>query len=444
MLLWVLLQPTSGLCSDPAKQLSSSIELGEIASLIDDASEAFADIDSANLDGLLARIGDAQLVLLGESTHGTAEFYDMRARITRELIEKKGFSVIAIEGGLQDARRIDTYIQGLAQAPVIKNRAHAGFPAWMWNNRSFNRFLNWLRAYNQALNPDAKPVRFYGLDIYNLYGAIDAVLGDLLVIDPRLAEFARRAYSCLDPWRNDPSTYGGDIKTAGFPGCQQQTSSVLRALLDHSSSYQQSAKQKYFHLLQSARLVVNAERYYRTQDYTRDGWNQREQHMFESLLETLKHEGTKAKVVIWGHNLHVGDARFTHMQARGDISLGQRLREAFADKTYLIGFGTFQGTVGAAVEWGGSMQVLQIPPARGNSYEQIFHRVKAQNFLLPLRFPLNPQTSKRLRHKRLLRSIGVVFDPAEPNKNYTQTILPLQFDEYIWFDKTRAVQTTAR
>ncbi|MDJ0833588.1 MAG: erythromycin esterase family protein [Gammaproteobacteria bacterium] len=418
--------------------------MAAIAGLIDDSSEAFADTDSANLDGLLQRIGDARLVLLGESSHGTAEFYDMRARITRELIEKKGFSVIAIEGDLQDARRIDAYIQGFAAAPVIKNRAHAGFPAWMWNNHSFNKFLHGLRAYNQSLNRNAKPVRFYGLDIYNLYGAIDAVLNDLLDIDSRLADFARRAYSCLDRWQDDPAQYGSDIRTLGFAGCQQQTSSVLRALLDYGSSYPQRATQAYFHLLQSARLVVNAERYYRTQDYTGDGWNQREQHMFESLLEILKYQGTKQKVVIWAHNLHVGDARFTHMYARGDISLGQRLREAFADKTYLIGFGTYQGTVGAAAEWGGSMQVMQVPAARRDSYEQIFHRVKVQNFLLPLRHTMNPQLNKKLRHKRLLRSIGVIFDPTETQKNYTQTILPLQFDEYIWFDKTRAVATTGR
>ncbi|MBT3206139.1 MAG: erythromycin esterase family protein [Gammaproteobacteria bacterium] len=419
--------------------------------LIYNSTEHFTNIDSVNLDGLLQRIGDSRLVLLGEASHGSAEFYDMRARITRELIEKKGFNIIAIEGDWPDVESIDHFIRGSDHDPILNNDfsstpGFSRFPRWMWMNHSVSSFVQWLKDHNQSINSAENTAGFYGLDIYNMVGSIEAVLNYLQGVDPQMAEVARWSYACLKPRIADPSHYSRVMQSGRFRGCEYEVLSVLQNLLQKQEFYSYLDGHQFFNALQNARLVMSAERYYRTLYHTGSkSWNQRDQHMFDTLLEVLNFRGQKSKAIIWAHNLHVGDARATKMSAHGDFNLGQRVRETFGDNAYLIGFGTHHGTVAAASRWGGSVEVMQVPPSGSDSYGHLFHGVDADNFLLPLRNPVLDITRKKLLAKRLQRSIGVVYDPeTELKKNYAYSSLPRQFDEYIWFNETQAVKPLKR
>ena len=422
--------------------------------LIYDSSEHFTEIDSANLDGLLERIGDSRLVLLGEATHGTAEFYDMRSRITRELIEKKGFNIIAVEADWPDATSINHFVRGASHNPfqsvvhrsVSKNKPFSGFPAWMWANQSVLAFVNWLKNYNQSVSSVEQAVGFYGLDIYNMYGSIEAVLDYLQGVDPKAAEAARWSYGCLRPWVDDPSSYSHFMKSGRYRGCGREVSTVLNALRNNHTFYSQADsetdRQGYFYAVQNARLVRNGERYFRSlYQANNNPWNRRDQNMIDTLMAILNYHGRSSKAVVWAHNSHVGDARATEMNAHGQFNLGQKVRETFADGAYLIGFGTDHGTVAAASEWGAPMKVMQVTPSQKDSVERLFHDVKTDNFMLPLRKPVQDITRKKLLAERLQRAIGTTYDPEnELIKHYSYASIPRQFDEYIWFDETHAVK----
>lgn len=410
--------------------------------LIYDSSEHFSDIASANLDGLLERIGDARVVLLGEATHGSHEFYEMRARITRELIVKKGFSIIAVEADWPDASRVDHYVRGFDGKPMFKNRPFTGFPRWMWANHSVLRFTRWLKEYNQRSASVEDAVGFYGLDFYNMFGSIQVVLEYLQDVDPQAAESARWLYGCLLPWIDDPSLYGRVSRAGRYRTCENEVSAVLQELLNRGKLLKQLDEQRYFYAEQNARLVRNGERYFRTMhDDKSDSRNQRDHNMFVTLQAVMQHRGQTSKAVVWAHNTHIGDARATARSARGEFNLGQLVRETFGDQSYLIGFGTDHGTVAAASAWGAPMQVMQVQPAHADSYERLCHDVKIDNFLLPLRNPVQQITRKKLLPERLERAIGTMYDPqSELKKHYFYASLPRQFDEYIWFDQTRAVR----
>lgn len=422
--------------------------------LIYDSSEHFVEIDSVDLDSLLERIGDSRVVLLGEATHGTAEFYDMRSRITRELIEKKGFNIIAVEADWPDATSINHFVRGanhdpfqsFAHKPVFKNKPFSGFPTWMWANHSVLAFVNWLKNYNHSMNSVEHTVAFYGLDIYNLFGSIEAVLDYLQGVDSQAAETARWSYGCLRPWVDDPSSYSRFMESGRYRGCGREVSSVLNALRNNHAFYSQANsetdRQGYFNAVQNARLVRNGEGYFRTlYQANNNPWNRRDQNMIDTLMAILNDHGRSSKAIVWAHNSHVGDARATQMNAHGQFNLGQKVREAFADSAYLIGFGTDHGTVAAASKWGAPMKVMRIPSSQKDSYERLFHDVKTDNFMLPLRKPLQDITRKKLLAARLQRAIGTTYDPEnESEKNYYYASLPRQFDEYIWFDETNAVK----
>ena len=411
--------------------------------LIYDSSEHFSDIDSVNIDGLLNRIGDSRLVLLGEASHGTAEFYDMRARITRELIEKKGFNIVAVEADWPDATSIDYFVRGSGKKPRFKNKPFSGFPPWMWRNHSVLEFTLWLKDYNQRYNSPAEAVGFYGLDLYNLFGSIESVLDYLWDVDPRSAEVAARRYACLMPWVNDPSDYSRVMRSHScHHGCEYEVVSVLQDLLKKRDYYIQADEQRFFGAVQNARLATNGERYYRTMYYANsDSWNQRDQNMFDTLQAILKFRGQTSKAVVWAHNSHIGDARATEMSSHGEFNLGQRVRETFGSDAYLIGFGTDHGTVIAASKWGGEMEVMTVQASQAGSYESLMHEVKTDNFLLPLRKPIKDKLREELLVERLQRAIGTTYDPSnELKKHYIYASLPQQFDEYIWFDETRAVK----
>ena len=431
----------TGQTSQQATQTS-----GTLPELIYHSSEHFSDIDSANLDGLLERIGNSRLVLLGEASHGTAEFYDMRARITRELIEKKGFTIIAAEADWPDASVIDHFIRGSGKRPFVSYKPFGDFPSWMWKNQSIVAFLRWLKDYNQQFYSPKHAIGFYGLDIYNLFGSIDAVLDYLQAVDPKMAEVARWRYSCLMPWSSDPSLYSQFMEFRKHHGCESEVHSVLQNMRRKQAFYKQIDRRRYFNAEQNARLIINSERYYRTKYHgTYNSWNLRDQSMFETLLAILNYRGQTSKAVVWAHNSHIGDARATDRSALGEFNLGQRVRETFGDRAYLIGFGTDHGTVAAASKWGGPMEIMQVPSSQKDSYGHLFHNVKIDKFLLPLRNPIQEIIRNKLLSARLQRGIGTIFNPeAELKKHYFFTSLPRQFDEYIWFDETRAVKPLSK
>jgi protein-L-isoaspartate(D-aspartate) O-methyltransferase len=411
-----------------------------LAQAIAGACERFETIESADLMPLLDRIGDARVVLLGEATHGTSEFYRMRERISRELIERKHFNFIAIEGDWPDAARIGRYVCHAGHLPS-KWSAFARFPAWMWRNQEVRTFVEWLRVHNAEL-ADRDRVAFHGLDLYSLYNSIHSVVGYLDDVDPPTAAIARRRYGCLTPWQSDPASYGYAALNARYHSCEHEVVAMLGDLLVKERRYAAQDGERFLDAVQNARLVANAERYYRTMYYgSRASWNLRDSHMFETLQSLLDYHGPQSKAIVWAHNSHVGDARATEMSRRGEYNIGQLCRVEFGAGACLIGFGTHTGTVAAASEWDGPMEVKPVRPSMAGSYERLCHESNARNFILALRGPASGDVAAALSQPRLERAIGVLYRPeTERQSHYFQAILARQFDEYIWFDQTHAVK----
>jgi len=436
----------AGWADEAAELPSRDKTVPGLPELIYASSEHFASIDRVNLDNLLGRIGQSRLVLIGEASHGSAEFYDMRARITRELIEKKGFNIIAAEADWPDASHIDGYVRSQPVDPLLKSQPFTRFPTWMWANHSVLEFSHWLRAHNDSETIPAKQVGFYGLDLYSLSASIEVVLDYLESVDPETAEVARVRYGCLSPWSDDPALYGRVVLTRQYRSCEEGILAMLKDLLEKRLEYSRADGERFFNARQNAQLVANAERYYRTMYYAeQNSWNQRDQHMFDTLESVLAFRGPDAKAVVWAHNSHIGDARATQMSARGEFNIGQLVRQKYGNAAYLIGFGTDHGTVAAASEWGGPMEVKTVQTSHVDSYERVCHEVETDNFLLPLRDPLQTTVRRRLLAERLERAIGVIYRPeSELQSHYFYASLPQQFDEYIWFDETRAVEPLIR
>ena len=400
--------------------------------------EPFESLETAQFDRLMARIGDAKVVLLGEASHGTSEFYRMRDRITRELIAKKGFRFVAIEGDWPDAAHVDHYVRHL-EYPPSEWTAFARFPTWMWRNEEARTFVEWLRAHNAGLKPGDR-VAFHGLDLYSLYDSIRAVLKYLDEIDPSTARVARERYGCLTPWQSDPATYGHAALTGAYPTCESEVAVVLTDLLHKRRAYADRDGERFMDAVQNARLIANAEQYYRIMYYgSRASWNLRDSHMFETLKTLLAFHGAKAKAVVWAHNSHIGDASATEMFSRGEYNIGHLCRKEFGNRVYAVGFGTDSGTVAAASNWDGPMEVKSVLPSIAESYERCCHDFGISSFNLDLH-QSSISGPADLGKPRLERAIGVIYRPeTELASHYFQAILPRQFDEYIWFDKTIAV-----
>ena len=415
-----------------------------LPTLIARNAESFAELEDAELEPLLARIGDARVVLIGEATHGTSEFHRMRARITGRLIEDKGFSVVAVEADWPDAARIDHYVRHRG-APPSGWTAFARFPTWMWRNEEIKTFVDWLHFHNEE-RPYEERTAFYGLDLYSLYISAERVIAYLETVDPALASLARKRYGCLSPWEGDPAAYGQAALAGAYHNCEQEVAHMLAGLLAKQQDFAPLNGEQWLDATQNARLVANAERYYRTMYYgSRAAWNLRDTHMFETLTTLLDFYGPDSKAVVWAHNSHVGDASATEMAARGELNLGQLCRRAFGKRAYLIGFGTDSGTVAAASDWDAPMQVMKVRPAEAKSYERQFHAATRAlgepRFMLPMG---DAALRGRLQVPRLERAIGVIYRPhTELASHYFQAILPRQFDEYIWFDETSAVTPLA-
>ena len=410
-----------------------------VPGLIAKHAETFVKLQDADLEPLLRRIGDARVVLIGEASHGTSEFYRMRARITQRLIEKKGFNIVGAEADWPDAARIDHYVR---QRDVLPSEwtAFARFPTWMWRNEETRSFVDWLHGRNLSL-PHNERVAFYGLDLYSLYNSVREVIAYLKSVDPDLAAVARQRYGCLTPWEADPAAYGHAALTGAYHKCEQDVAHMLVELLQKQQAYAIQDGERFFDATQNARLVANAERYYRVMYYgSRASWNLRDSHMFETLRNILEFHGPKSRAVIWAHNSHIGNAAATEMGRRGEHNIGQLCREHFGTGSYHIGFGTNDGTVAAASDWDGPMQVMTVRPAHPQSYERLFHMTNSPGLLLPLADQRTQELRDKLAKPRLERAIGVIYRPdSELASHYFEAVLPRQFDEYIWIDRTRAV-----
>jgi len=414
----------------------------EVAGLLCETVEPFGDIENAELGPLLERIGDSNLVLLGEATHGTSEFYRMRARITRELVERKGFNVVAVEADWPDAARIDRYVRPRLRPIAADGRpTFSRFPTWMWRNQEVQDFVHWLRDHNETVGEPERKVSFHGLDLYSLYSSIHAVVRYLEGVDPDAARVARLRYGCLTPWEQDPALYGEAALVGRYETCEPQVVAALVDLLQKQMDYEARDGENYLEALQNARVAANAERYYRVMYYgSRESWNLRDRHMYDTLETVLRFRGPEAKAVVWEHNSHVGNAAATEMGARGELNVGQLAREQYGDGAFLVGFGTDHGTVAAATNWDEEMQIKTVRPSHAESYERVCHETEIPAFLLHLREPRRAEVRAELEPPRLERAIGVIYRPeTELMSHYFQAVLPWQFDEYIWFDETRAV-----
>ena len=412
----------------------------QVAKLIREEAEPFDDLETADLGALLERIGDCRVVLLGEATHGTSEFYRFRARITQELVRQKGFNVVAVEADWPDAAQIDRYVRG-RETPPAEGPTFARFPTWMWRNREVQDFVHWLRDYNEEVSEPERKVSFHGLDLYSLYTSIASVLRYLDEVDPEAGQVARLRYGCLTPWAQDPALYGRAALTRRFAVCEAEVLTNLREMLDRRLQYAARDGESFLDAVQNARVVANAERYYRAMYYgSAESWNLRDRHMFDTLRTVLGFRGAEAKAVVWEHNSHIGNAAATEMGARGELNVGQLARDEYGDDAYLVGFGTDRGTVAAATDWDGEMEIKRVRPSHPESYERLCHESGVAAFLLHLREPERSEVREELEAPRLERAIGVIYRPeTELLSHYFQAVLPWQFDEYVWFDETRAV-----
>lgn len=390
-------------------------------------------------------LGKYNVVLLGDASHGTSEFYQARAEITKHLIKTHGFNAIALEADWPDAEAIDRFVRqrpGPQVKPPPEERPFRRFPTWMWRNREMQDLVHWLRDYNATI-PNERRAGCYGLDLYSLGASLHAVIRYLDSVDPKMAKLARRRYGCLERWVDDPSAYGLASMIGGFETCEKTVINMLMKLLQKRLEYSAVNQdgEEFHSAEQNARLVVDAERYYRAM-YYRDNksWNLRDTHMFETLQRLMEFK-KNAKAVVWAHNSHLGDARYTGMGRRkGEINLGQLCRENFGQDVAIVGCGTHTGTVAAAHEWDEPMVVMNVNPSRSDSYERLAHEAGLERFLLDLRRgECDESLREELRKERLERFIGVIYLPeTERQSHYSHAMLAEQFDAYLWFDNTKA------
>src|SRR5688572_6731673 len=404
-------------------------------------------------DPLVTLVGDASLVLIGEASHGTHEFYRERAQITKRLIKEKGFTAVAVEADWPDAYRINRYVRGTSSdADAVE--ALSGFkrfPSWMWRNADVLDFVGWLRTYNEDLPASATKVGFYGLDLYSLHTSIEAVLDYLDRIDPEAAHRARARYACFDHFGKDEQAYGYATGLGISESCEDEVVGQLLEIYQNSAEYAwrdgRFAPDEHFYATQNARLVMNAERYYRSMFRGRvPSWNLRDAHMVETLesLHAFLHtQNSHSKVVVWEHNSHLGDARATRMGQEGEWNVGQLVRERHQDDAKLIGFTTYQGTVTAASNWDAAAERKRVLPALEGSYEALFHDTNIPRFMLT--FGETDHVTAALHEPLLERAIGVIYRPeTERASHYFQAHLSAQFDAVLHFDETRAVEPLER
>jgi erythromycin esterase-like protein len=410
--------------------------MDELSALIAEAAEPLPSLDDPAFADAFERWGDKRVVLLGEASHGTEEFYRARAAITRRLIERHGFNIVAVEADWPDASAIDRYVRG-RPAPADTEPPFRRFPTWMWRNTVVAELVRWMESHNAGLPPERR-AGFHGLDLYNLGSAMTEVLAYLDKTDPEAAAEARRRYGCLAPWAEEPARYGRRALTEGYSRCESAVTAMCRELLERQRA--DGHDDDLLDASANARLIASAEEYYRVMYYgDADSWNLRDTHMADTLEQLLRARGPESKAVVWAHNSHIGDARATDMSwSRGELNLGQLCRERYDGQAALIGFGTHTGTVAAATDWGEEMEVKRVNPSRPDSVERLFHEAGVSPALV--QFEQHPDLAASLVEPRLERFIGVIYRPeTERWSHYAEARLSAQFDGWVWFDETRAV-----
>jgi erythromycin esterase-like protein len=406
-----------------------------------------------DLDPLLDRIGDARFVLLGEASHGTSEYYTWRAELSKRLIREKGFSFIAVEGDWPDCYRVNRYVKGYAESGARAHdvlHAFERWPTWMWANREVVDLIEWIRRYNdQRRVPDDRKIGFYGLDVYSLWDSMRAVVEYLDRIDPALAAGAKRAYRCFEPYQEDEQEYARATYLVPT-SCEDEAVSVLRSLRDRAFEYREDGREAYFNAEQNALVARNAELYYRTMVRGGpDSWNVRDHHMVDTLDRLMSHHrqvNPDAKAIVWEHNTHIGDARFTNMARGGMVNVGQLVRQSHDEEgVVLVGFGSHRGTVIAGEEWGARMERLRVPEAREGSWEDVMHAAltegsTASNAGILVFADADDGGIAELDEPIAHRAIGVVYDPHHEHwGNYVPTIIPRRYDAFVFIDETHAL-----
>jgi erythromycin esterase len=392
----------------------------------------------ADLDPLMERIGNARCVLLGEASHGTAEFYTWRASLSERLITEKGFSFIAVEGDWPDCYRVNRYVKGYdggGDGALEVLHAFERWPTWMWANEEVVALAEWLHDYNWGL-PDDRKAGFYGLDVYSLWDSLYQVMGYLQKTDGKALEAAKRAFRCFEPYGEDPQEYARS--TMWVPeSCEQEAVRLLAEIVRQAPPHDGDGRDGQFVAEQNARVVKNAEAYYRAMVRGGpDSWNIRDRHMADTLDRLLRHHAPGAKAIVWEHNTHVGDARFTDMAADGMVNIGHLARDANgAENVVIVGFGTHRGSVIAGREWEAPMEVMHVPEAREDSWEDVLHRAGAEDRLM-----IFDGGAAALADWRGHRAIGVVYRPEyERYGNYVPSVLPQRYDAFMYLDRTRAL-----
>lgn len=405
----------------------------------EDKESTFPLRNSTDLDPLLERIGDAHCVLLGEATHGTHEYYTWRTEISKRLIKEKGFNFIAVEGDWPDCYKLNRYIKGYEnqdKRPVDLLHTFDRWPTWMWANWEIEALIAWLKEYNTTRYANDK-IGFYGLDVYSLWESMDAIVEYLEKTDPVTARLAQKAIQCFEPYDEDEHRYAREQYSLS-DSCREPLVQLLSEIRKKAPVYDHDPEAA-LNTEQNAQIAVNAEEYYSTMmSFNNNTWNLRDTHMMETLNRLLKFHGKDAKAIVWEHNTHIGDARFTDMKKAGMINVGQLVREERGDKdTVLIGFGSYLGTVIAGRSWNATMEIMPVPGARDGSVEQLLHSESAENKLL-----IFDSNNKKERFGKVMphRAIGVVYNPEqEKYGNYVPTVLNSRYDAFIYIDKSNAL-----
>jgi erythromycin esterase-like protein len=421
------------------------LELDTLPRLIADTVEPLPDIDDRTFGEFFDRYGDARVVCLGEASHGTSEFYRARAAISRHLIERHGFTIVAVEGDWPDCATVDRYIRH-RPARDLHFKPFERFPTWMWRNTDVDAFIRWMRGHN-ANRPYERMAGFYGLDLYNLSASMEAVIAFLDKEDPELARLAHQRYGCLEPWAENPQIYGRHSLAEGYARCEVGVIRMLKDLLQKQVDCFGEECDEWLDAQANARLVKDAEAYYRVMYHgSAESWNLRDTHMVDTLNMILDAKGPDSKAIVWAHNSHVGNAAFTDMgRRREEINVGQLVKDKFGRSSRLIGLGTHTGTVAAADDWDEPMKIKRVQPSLPESYERAAHESGIDSFLIDLREgERDERLAAELMEPRLERFIGVIYRPeTERWSHYSEAILPRQFDGYVWFDETSAVTPLA-
>lgn len=411
-----------------------------LVAAIASATQLLPTLEDPSFAHFIDRFADAKVILLGESTHGTAEFYRARAAITERLVTEHGFTVVAVEADWPDAARIDAYVRGRQSLPTPVTPFQR-FPTWMWRNKTVRDLVDRLHQINRTLAQSAAKVGFYGLDIYSLPSSMDAVIHFVQRHDPASLDEVRDRYGCLVPFVEEPAAYGALARRQSVDTCAEEVLGVIDEVLTKRLDHIEASDRAFFDALQNARVVASSEAYYRAMhEGSAASWNLRDTHMFDTLQAVLEARGDNAKAVVWAHNSHIGDASATAMGMMGEINLGELCRDAYGDDAVLVGFGTDRGTVTAASQWGGPRETKEVRSSLEESWGALMRQAGSERFLLDLRHA-DQSVQEALRRSRPERFIGVIYRPeTERVSHYAEAVLANQFDAYVWFEETNAVE----